>query len=258
MSDGFAVERVKQTLVITLTERAEEPGLVEEDLQAFPAAVRAASQEGDLTFLVLTGRDAVFCRGGSTKLISTMSSSPFDERDAFVGRVQSVVWEVLCSPLMTVAAVNGLAVGPGADLALACDVTLAGPNARISMWYNRLGLVPDLGFFLLADVLGYKKAMRACADSAVWNAEQLTAAGLAEAVDELPEGAAAWQRFLGRRHRHLPDAYAAAKRIRIEACRQQWELEMKLARQEQAKLLGSPDLKDRLERTAALQSLSRT
>ena len=185
-----------------------------------------------------------------------MASAPFQARDAFVGRVQAIVWEALCSPLMTVASVNGLAAGPGADLALACDVTLALEAARINMWYNRLGLVPDMGFFLLADALGYKGALRACANSTVWDAEELVGLGVAQKPDQQPQSVQEWQSFLGRRHRHLPDAYAAAKRIRIGALRSQWETEMRFAREEQTRLLSSPDLKARLDRTSALQLMS--
>ncbi len=248
-------EKHGQTAVLRMVECPEEPGLSPADLDALPIAIRELSRT-ELKFLVFAGANGVFCRGGSTNLIQTMSATPFEQRDSFVARVQAVVWEVLCSPLMTVAAVNGLAAGPGADVALACDITLAGPAARINMWYNRLGLVPDMGLFLLADTLGYKKALHACATSSVWLQDHLVDLGLAERMDEEPLSAENWHSFLTRRYRHSSMGHAATKRIRLEACRAQWEAEMKLARKEQSNMLSDPELKSRLDRTAAFQSMN--
>src|SRR6185369_8758179 len=112
-------------------------------------------------------------------------------------------------PLMTVAAVYGLAVGPGADLAFACDSTFVGDGTRVTLWYNRLGLTPDIGFFPMADAIGYKAALRAYADGSVWTADQLVDHAMAERLDPEPAGAAAWQSFLaGLYSHHVPAAYA--------------------------------------------------
>jgi enoyl-CoA hydratase/carnithine racemase len=93
--------------------------------------------------------------------------------------------------IVTVAAVQGHAVGAGFQLALACDLRLVTHDARFSMREPSLGLVPDLGGTkLLVDTVGYPRALELCATGRWVGADEAVQLGLAQLavpLDELPE-----------------------------------------------------------------------
>jgi 2-(1,2-epoxy-1,2-dihydrophenyl)acetyl-CoA isomerase len=63
------------------------------------------------------------------------------------------------TPLPFIAAVNGAASGGGCNLALACDLVIAGENARFNQAFIKIGLVPDCGgTFILPRLVGWKRA----------------------------------------------------------------------------------------------------
>ncbi|MFI5957541.1 enoyl-CoA hydratase [Cryptosporangium sp. NPDC051539] len=89
--------------------------------------------------VVLTGEPPSFCAGGDLTEL----------QDADHERLRSIYSGFLAvarCPLPTIAAVNGAAVGAGLNLALACDVLLAGPTARFDVRFLQLGLHPGGGF----------------------------------------------------------------------------------------------------------------
>ena len=92
--------------------------------------------------------------------------------------------------VITVAAVQGAAVGAGCQIALACDLRVIGPDARFAMRETSLGLVPDLtGTHPLVRAVGYGRALEMCATGRFVGAQEAVAWGLATAVqDDLDAG----------------------------------------------------------------------
>ncbi len=88
--------------------------------------------------LVITGAPPAFCAGAD---LSQLGAS----RRASLDHIYEGFLRVARSPLPTVAAVNGAAVGAGMNLALGCDVRLAGRRARFDPGFLRLGLHPGGG-----------------------------------------------------------------------------------------------------------------
>ena len=85
--------------------------------------------------------------------------------------------------LVSVAAVQGHAVGAGFQLALACDLRVLADDARLSMREPSLGLVPDLGGTQpLVDLVGYSRALEICATGRDVGAAEAAQIGLAELV----------------------------------------------------------------------------
>lgn len=95
--------------------------------------------------------------------------------------------------VVTIAAVQGHAVGAGFQLALACDLRVLAHDAQLAMRETSLGLVPDLaGTKPLVDVIGYSRALEICATGRWVAAEEAFALGLASLVvgrDELDAAA---------------------------------------------------------------------
>lgn len=85
--------------------------------------------------------------------------------------------------VVTVAAVQGAAVGAGFQLALACDLRVCAQQARFSMRETTLGLVPDLtGTYPLVRTVGYSRAVELCATGRWVDADEALRLGLATAV----------------------------------------------------------------------------
>jgi enoyl-CoA hydratase/carnithine racemase len=87
------------------------------------------------------------------------------------------------APALTIAAVQGHAVGAGFQLALACDLRVLADDARLAMRETSLGLVPDLtGTGRLVACVGYTRALEICATSRWVGAVEAQAIGVANAV----------------------------------------------------------------------------
>ena len=85
--------------------------------------------------------------------------------------------------VVSIAAVQGHAVGAGFQLALGCDLRVLADDAQLSMKETTLGLVPDLGGTKpLVDLVGYARALEICATGRWVGAQEAAATGLASVV----------------------------------------------------------------------------
>jgi enoyl-CoA hydratase len=86
----------------------------------------------------------------------------------------------------TIAAVNGAAVGAGVNLAMSCDVRVAGPQARFGITFTKLGLHPGGGCtYFLTEALGRQRTFQLIMDGAMLDAEEALRLGLVlEIVDD--------------------------------------------------------------------------
>ena len=144
--------------------------------------------ESDLSVnsLVVTGAAPAFCAGADlTHLGDSAEEGLLAIYEGFlrVGR----------SPLPTIAAVNGAAVGAGMNLALICDVRLAGRSARFDDRFLNLGIHPGGGHtWMFQNICGPQATMAAVVFSQVMDGEEAARVGLAHQVyddDKLLEAA---------------------------------------------------------------------
>lgn len=130
--------------------------LTAELVDAFEAALEDAQDDPDVGALVLSGSGRGFCSGED--LYAAASESP-EAMTGFVERLQEATLQLLDLKKPVVAAVNGPAVGGGAELALACDVRLASESAFFRFPEAELGIICTGGtLFLLSAVLGRGRA----------------------------------------------------------------------------------------------------
>jgi len=127
-------------------------------------AVRAARADADVRALLITGSGDAFCAGMDlgASTVAQAGREGFDTRataEALRVGVQAFIRELWELDKPTVAAVNGVAVGPGAHLALACDFVLVHHATRFLWSFHRWGLVVDAGgAYLLPRLVGLPRA----------------------------------------------------------------------------------------------------
>lgn len=110
-----------------------------------------------------------------------------------VGDLQEMFLWIQASRLPVVAAIRGLAIGGGLELALSCDVRIVGTSARLVLPEVAMGVVPDLGgCHNLRALIGYERAFDLVIAGRSISGEEAVAMGLAlrAAPDELVEEAA--------------------------------------------------------------------
>jgi enoyl-CoA hydratase/carnithine racemase len=161
-------------------------------LDALDAAIAVADRDASVRVLVITGTgNRSFCAGADRDELA--------QRDwRSVLRLQSAaVFDRLrrCRPV-SIAAINGAAVGGGLELALACDLRIAVPQARFWLPEPEFGLIPAAGgTALLARVVGATRARALILGGEKWTAQEARDVGLLTAVatgDDLGTAIAPW------------------------------------------------------------------
>jgi 2-(1,2-epoxy-1,2-dihydrophenyl)acetyl-CoA isomerase len=114
------------------------------------AAVRA---------VVLTGAGRAFCAGQDLGEAVPSNGSPAPDLGAIVADYNALVLAIRGLEKPVIAAVNGAAAGAGANIALACDLVIAGENASFIQAFIKIGLIPDNGgTFFLPRLVGMARA----------------------------------------------------------------------------------------------------
>ncbi len=146
MSERFSTLKLDQDgplLTLTLHRPAVLNALNSAVLEELGTALHEAEVGGEVRAIVLTGAgEKAFVAGAD---ISEMASFTAAEADAFARKGQAVMDQLAGFPGVTLAAVNGFALGGGCELALACDLLIAASNARFGQPEVSLGVIPGFG-----------------------------------------------------------------------------------------------------------------
>src|SRR3984893_893178 len=136
------VERFPGYRRITLNRPERLNALTVEMAAALNAALDEAEADKSCRALLLTGAGRGFCAGQD--LAAIVGATPAD-----LGRLlehyHPLILKIRTLPIPVVCAVNGVAAGAGANLALACDIVLAARSASFVQAFARIGLIPDCG-----------------------------------------------------------------------------------------------------------------
>ena len=173
------------------------------------AALEAAAADSAVRCVVLTGAGRAFCAGQDLADPAVApdpapGAAPRDLSEVIDQHYRPLCLRLRSMPVPVVAAVNGVAAGAGASIALSCDIVVAARSASFIQAFAKIGLVPDsggtwllprlegraraLGLALLGDKLGAEEAQRIgliwqCVDDAQL---QPTVQALAERLAAMP------------------------------------------------------------------------
>ena len=193
--------------------------------------------------IVLTGAGRGFCSGQDLTDAEGLEASGFEAilNEEYVPMIRAITE----APVPVIAAVNGAAVGAGANLALACDLVIAAESAVFLQAFTRIGLIPDAGgTSFLPRRVGFQRAMGAALLAEPVTARQAVDWGMIwEAVpdDRFDEVVAARAAKLAA---GPTGAYAALKRALQGAFDQSLEAQLAIEAQLQGQCGASADFRE--------------
>jgi len=187
-------ERSDAVAVITLDRPQARNAVTIALFDGLAEAVAQAHDDGARA-LVLTGAGGYFCAGLDIKQLQSSAGNEATVLGAVLEAGKRAVLAIAQSPLPSVSAVEGGALGGGLALALCTDVCLAGAGARLSTQYARVGTTTDLGLsHTLTRRLGPGRSASQLLRSPTLDAGQALALGL---IDEIVADGGALDAALG-------------------------------------------------------------
>src|SRR3954465_3068045 len=125
------------------------------------AALERATDDPQIRALLLTGAGRGFCTGQDlAERDVSAGAAPIDLSVSLGSHYNPLVRRLRALPKPVVCAVNGVAAGAGANIALACDLVMAARSASFVQAFTRIGLVPDSGgTYFLPRMVGTARAM---------------------------------------------------------------------------------------------------
>jgi enoyl-CoA hydratase/carnithine racemase len=162
MSDVLISEIDGAVATLTLNRPEERNAISDELREAFHSELDRVTRLREVRVVIITGAGKSFCAGGDVKSMQERLSAPAGQvgidgwrRQRRTGALASALHSM---DQVTIAAVNGHAVGLGLDLALACDFIVAAPQAVFAANFVNRGLVPDGGgMYYLPRRIGLQK-----------------------------------------------------------------------------------------------------
>jgi len=148
----------------------------------FLAAVKRAGEDPAARVVIVTGAGGAFCAGTD---LADLATVPGPERGLRGRPDQSERWwPLVACPKPVIAAVDGVAVGMGAEFTSQCDVRIASTRARFAWNFAHRGLVPDTGAgtWLLPRLVGHAQALELLYSGRFVSAEEALALGYVSRV----------------------------------------------------------------------------
>jgi enoyl-CoA hydratase/carnithine racemase len=156
-----------------------------EMIDLWAQALHEAHHDDAVRTVVVRGAGGAFCAGVDLTTLDDQGTEPFQRKSLLHDRVQRVPRAVADLDKPLIASVSGAAVGAGMDMALMCDLRIAGRSARFCESYIKVGLVPGAGgLYFLPRLVGTAKALELFLTADFVDAEEAHRIGLVNRVCE--------------------------------------------------------------------------
>jgi enoyl-CoA hydratase len=169
--------------------------------------------ESRAAVVVLRGAgDRVFVSGGDLKELTAVRT--FDDAVRMASSVRQLLDRVAAFPIPVIAALNGHALGGGAEVAIAADIRIAADDVKIGFNQVTLGIMPAWGGAeRLAQAIGRSRALLAIATGELYDAPTAQRLGLVDVVVPRASFDDEWRRLAGRMAATAPGTTRAVKSV---------------------------------------------
>ncbi|HEY9715057.1 MAG TPA: enoyl-CoA hydratase-related protein [Chroococcales cyanobacterium] len=198
------VEKKNGVGIITLN-RAEKLNAFNDELTfALQDALKEMEKDAEVRAIVLTGAGRGFCSGQDlqTRSLNFDDGKRPSLGDSIRRRYNPIVLKMRKMEKPIIGAINGVAAGAGASLALACDLRVASENASFIQSFCKIGLIPDSGStFILPRLIGATRALELMLNADKLEAAEALRLGLVNKVvpqEKVMEEAVAWAERLAK------------------------------------------------------------
>jgi 2-(1,2-epoxy-1,2-dihydrophenyl)acetyl-CoA isomerase len=175
---GVLYRVTEQVATVTLNRPQKRNAFTPEMLQALRGAFVRAGEDPAVRAVLLTGAGKGFCAGQDLAIFDGVPS-PERVREIVLDYYRPMILSIVQLQKPVIAAVNGVAAGAGASLALACDLRIMAHDASLLMAFSNIGLVPDAGAsWFLTRLVGYSRAYEIAALGERVGAERCLELGL--------------------------------------------------------------------------------
>lgn len=183
MESKIALEKHPDFAIITMNNVSNYNALSVDFVYELERKLTVVSEDPQLKCAILTGTDKAFCSGADIKNINMEEITQFNQGLPFMRKMQEIASLIYHLDIPIIAAVNGVCVGGGISVALACDYIIAAESATFSMIFSKIGLVPDLGsMYFLPRIIGLAKTKQLVYTAKFINAEEANQLGITAAV----------------------------------------------------------------------------
>ena len=178
----FTLQKFDHLALLTLDSLEKRNLLTPSSALEIAAAVEQLSQDPAIKALAVTGRAGAFCSGAD---LACLLEAAQGDGEA-LQQIYAAFTSVAQSPLLTIALVNGPALGAGLNLAMACDIRLASRDAWFESRFFNLAIHPGGGHtWLLPQLVGWQQAAAMIFSGERLSASQAQACGfIKELVDD--------------------------------------------------------------------------
>jgi len=130
-------------------------------LRLWREALLEAQARSDVRAIVVTGAGPDFCAGGDVdKMRARLGEPALQRKDSLASEIQVIPLTLAAVDKPVLAAVNGSATGAGMDMALMCDIRIAGERSRFAERYIAVGILPGAGGgWFLPRIVGLSRAL---------------------------------------------------------------------------------------------------
>jgi enoyl-CoA hydratase/carnithine racemase len=159
MSSTLFTRIENKVQIITLNRPEKKNAFNNEMIDAWVASLEDAKNNDDVNVIVLTGAGDAFCSGGDVGNMSGKKSTPLDSKNVLWENIHRIPFLLREIDKPVIAAINGVAVGAGLDMALMADFRTMSDTAKVNEGYVKVGLIPgDGGSYFLPRIVGESKA----------------------------------------------------------------------------------------------------
>lgn len=181
MSNKCYYQMEKENVAVVYFDNPPLNALDEETMEAFEDVMNKLTQDSTVHVIILTGKGSTFVVGADVNAVQQVDT--YQKGVEVTSRAQAIVSLCELSPKPVIAVINGLCLGGGMEIALACHMRIAAANAQMGLPEIMLGIIPAFGGTQRsARLLGNAKALEIMLTGMFINMDEALRIGLVNRV----------------------------------------------------------------------------